>query len=70
MTKIWAIIFCFLSFYSAQTLACPSCSGSGLNPREKDVWIILTVFIAACYIPMYYLFKTIYKYRNSTKPTA
>jgi len=66
MMKIYAIIFSFVSFFSAQVMACPACSGSVLNSGEKSVWIILTIFIAACYIPMYFLFKTIYKYRNSS----
>lgn len=53
----------FLSFLvSGELLACPMCSGQ--DPRDKYYIYIIGVFILAIYIPMFYLLKTVLKYKN------
>ena len=62
MTKYLGILL--ILFISGQALACPGCAGSMDNPRDSYTVYILMVFIGLTYIPFYFLYKTIFKYRN------
>ncbi len=42
--------------------ACAMCMGS--NPNDKYYLYVIGAFILVIYFPMFYLFKTFYKYKN------
>ena len=59
-------LFAFLlTIHSGQALACPTCIGSGPNDHYY-LWVI-GVFILLIYFPMFYLFKTFFKYKDINK---
>lgn len=60
MNKIFFFIFNVI--ISGQALACPGCLGT--NPKDKYYLYIIGAFILLCYVPMYFLFKMIFKMRN------
>lgn len=64
MNKLRLMTFLFLITFIESVQACPGCAGSMGNPKDKYLVYILSVFILLCYIPFYYLYKTIIKYRN------
>jgi hypothetical protein len=45
-------------------LACPGCVGTSKNTGSDYTTYILGVFILFTYFPLYYLFKTIIKYKD------
>ena len=44
--------------------ACPGCAGSTDNKADNYTVYVLIGFILIIYVPFYFLFKTIFKYRN------
>ncbi|PIK14553.1 hypothetical protein [Halobacteriovorax sp. JY17] len=64
MNKLRLITFISLITLLESAHACPGCAGSMGNPRDKYLVYILTVFIILCYIPFYFLYKTIIKHRD------
>ncbi|MBC7541058.1 MAG: hypothetical protein H7281_19735 [Bacteriovorax sp.] len=59
--KLISIVFlCLLPI--GKLLACPMCAGQ--DPRDKYYIYVIGVFILLIYFPMFYLFKTVMKYRN------
>ena len=59
--KLTAILF--LSFITSGNLfACPMCAGQ--DPRDKYYIYVIGIFILLIYFPMFYLFKTVMKYKN------
>lgn len=52
----------FLTIFSGELMACPSCIGSGPNDHYY-LWVI-GAFILLIYIPMFYLFKTFIKHKD------
>lgn len=62
MTKKFISIFFFCFLISGKLLACPMCSGQ--DPRDKYYIYVIGVFILLIYFPMFYLFKTVMKYKN------
>jgi len=55
-----ALLFTIIS--SSQLMACPTCSGQ--DPRDKYYIYIVGIFILLIYVPMFYLYKTVIKYKN------
>ena len=45
-------------------LACPGCVGTGKGADQDKTVYILGVFILFTYVPIYYLFKMIIKYKD------
>lgn len=60
--------FVFAFFFINPLMACPNCAGSSTSDDNTKVMIIW-VFIAICYIPMFYFFKSAYNKRK-TVPTS
>ncbi len=48
--------------FSDEVFACAMCMGS--NPNDKYYLYVIGAFILIIYFPMFYLFKTFYKYKN------
>ena len=48
-------------------LACPGCAGSTDNAADNNTVYVLMGFIALIYIPFFFLYRTIIKYRNINK---
>ncbi len=46
-------------------LACPGCVGNG--PNDKYTFLIVTVFVVACYVPMYVIYNLIVKNKNANE---
>lgn len=61
LQKILAVLFTTI-ITSGQLLACPMCSGQ--DPRDKNYIYIVGIFILLIYVPMFYLYKTVMKYKN------
>jgi len=66
MKKIFALLF--ISLCQVVT-ACPTCIGSGNNPKAGNIVYILGGFIVLTYIPFYLIYKTIIKHRNVNNVT-
>ncbi|ATH06576.1 hypothetical protein BIY24_01045 [Halobacteriovorax marinus] len=64
MNIIRLVTFTILMFFVESSYACPGCAGSMGNPKDKYLVYILTGFIILCYIPFYFLYKTIIKHKN------
>jgi hypothetical protein len=45
-------------------LACPGCVGTSKNAGSDYTMFILAFFILLTYIPLYYIFKTVIKYKD------
>jgi hypothetical protein len=45
-------------------LACPGCVGTGKGAAQDKTVYILGAFILFTYVPLYYLFKMIIKYKD------
>ena len=50
--------------YTDVVLACPTCIGSGNNPKAGNIVYILGGFIILTYIPFYLIYRMIIKHRN------
>lgn len=60
--KKYFLLFIFL--FSEALLACPTCIGSGNNPKAANIVYILGGFIVLTYIPFFLIYRTIIKHRN------
>ena len=47
---------------SSKAFSCSMCMGT--NPNDKYYLYVIGAFILIIYFPMFYLFKTFYKYKN------
>jgi hypothetical protein len=61
MKAIWIT---FLYLISQVIYACPTCVGSGNNPKAGYITYILSGFIVLTYIPFFLIYRTIIKHRN------
>ncbi len=63
--KKYFLLFLSLYFFLQEVGACPGCVGA--NPKDKNIFIIVGIFVILIYIPMFVLYKMIYKHRNHSK---
>ena len=62
--RLACYIILFLVIFSEAALSCPGCAGSTNNQADNYTVYVLMTFIGAIYIPFYFLFRTINKYKN------
>jgi hypothetical protein len=60
--RIWAIAI--LALYCGIALACPYCAGNGQEGKDSNTTLILSLFIAFCYIPYAIIWRLIKKSRQ------
>lgn len=65
MKKFFAIILSFFYLLMQEAMACPGCTGT--DPRDQVTIKVVGVFILLIYIPMFLLYKMIYKHRHVSK---
>lgn len=58
------ILFTLIFLVPSLVFACPGCVGTGKGAAQDKTVYILGVFILFTYIPLYYLFKMIHKYKD------
>ena len=61
MRLIVALVF---TLYCELIFACPTCIGSGNNPKASNIVYILGGFIVLTYVPFYIIYSMIIKHRN------
>ena len=54
----------FPIFFSSKILACPNCAGSLDDPTTLSTAYILMGFIILTYIPLFLIYRVIYKHRK------
>ncbi len=52
----------------AMALACPYCMGNGQEGRDSNTTLILSLFILACYVPYWVIWRLIKKGRGPNVP--
>lgn len=62
MKKLSALVITTILFQSSNALACPTCIGS--NENDKYYLWVIGAFILIIYFPMFYLFKTFFKWKS------
>ncbi len=58
------LLLIFILIFSSASFACPGCMSSTKSSGQDYTTMILAVFVALTYFPLFYLFKTIIKYKN------
>ena len=56
----------FLIFSFSKISACPNCAGSLDDPKTLSTAYILMGFIMFTYIPLFFIYRIIYKYRKKS----
>jgi hypothetical protein len=69
MNQFKLILSFSLLLMSELIFACPGCAGSLNNPYDKNVIIILGIFILLTYVPFYLIWRLIIKNRNLNQIT-
>jgi phosphotransferase system glucose/maltose/N-acetylglucosamine-specific IIC component len=64
MINFLSLILSLLS--TQEAFACAMCAGQ--NPNDKYYLYIVGIFILLIYIPMFYMYKTVVKYKNINSP--
>lgn len=49
---------------SVAVLACPMCNSSSTGNKDINLTYVIIGFIFLCYIPMYYIFKTVIRHKK------
>ena len=62
MNKIFFSLI--LLFGQAIAWACPYCAGNNQNGKESNTTLILGLFILACYVPYWVIYRLIKKGRG------
>ncbi|MFI5390807.1 MAG: hypothetical protein ACHQYQ_05540 [Bacteriovoracales bacterium] len=61
MKKFFTLMILFVP---ALVLACPGCMGTYKNASSDHTIFVLGAFILFTYFPLFYIFKTIFKYKD------
>ena len=56
----------FFLFSFSKILACPNCAGSLDDPKALSTAYILMGFIILTYIPLFFIYRVIYKHRKKS----
>ena len=62
MKKTIALIISLMLLTLGNAMACPGCMGT--NPNDKYYLWVIGAFVLVIYFPMFYLFKTMFKWRS------